>query len=832
MKVELTSQLRVNTLGIKPQNSDALGYFNVWRDALESDEAAFGPGGGNAWGWLSLDNVKNIINLIETEGEGYINSFWGTLADPNDPTDLRTDLYLVPNDRWDEIYGTSFSNQQNISISGGSDKIDYRISGLYQENVGPIDVTYDGQIQYNIRSVVNAQINNSLKVGANISFSNFRLSRSSASFSGNNFTSDPQIFASRNPFGQWLSNFNHVGGGRHVVADIVDGGRSFTERDRLNINLNATLKLTKNLDFKATAAFLINRVDTDLYRLAVPIYSWDGTRQVNTLNNNGTRYYSQFGTGRQKVYGAYLNYKNTFKDAHNLTAVLGVNTENNSNKTLFGNRVGFEDQGVYSLGLGGTEDIPNNFNGAVKTHEAIYGIIANMSYDYNSKYFLTLTGRRDGSSRFSPENRWDNFFSGEAAWTISNEKFMENVDFLNFLKLRASYGESANGLVGIGRYDYVSQMTQGNTLFGYTPTSQINAYVSALTSDDRKWERVVQKNIGLDFTVLDNKLSGSFDYFIKDNENMFINIPFPYQLGENPPRTNNGTLEAKGWEASLKWKDNIGSDFDYGIGLFVSDTSDEIIDIGGELAPSSGTSNAIQGYSIGSLWVYQTDGIFQTQAEVDSYYNQYDNIISDNGNSMAEFDDNTRLTPGDIRKVDVNGDGSIDQNDLIYAGDVRPHYNFGLNLTANYKGFDFSALFQGIGEQNVLRTGRQAYPFLASFTNHTDVFLDRQWTPENTDATIPRSSTSVLRNNWNFAFNDYRVQNNRYIRLKTLTLGYTLPKVKINNFEFDKIRVFFSGQDLWEASNLDDGFDPEYGSGSGNTYPFTRIWALGVNVNF
>jgi len=185
---------------------------------------------------------------------------------------------------------------------------------------------------------------------------------------------------------------------------------------------------------------------------------------------------------------------------------------------------------------------------------------------------------------------------------------------------------------------------------------------------------------------------------------MFITEFFPYQLGENPPTTNNGDLETKGWEASLKWRNQVSKDFEYSISAFVSDAKDEIIDRGGFVEPTSGVSTAVEGYPISSLWVYETDGIFQNQEEVNAYYNTYDVILNDAGEPMESTGVATTLSRGDIRKVDVNEDGRIDQTDLVYAGDVRPHYNFAINLGAKYKGFDLSALFQGVGNQNILRT--------------------------------------------------------------------------------------------------------------------------------
>jgi TonB-linked SusC/RagA family outer membrane protein len=822
MSIDLTSQVRVNTIGIKPQSTSALEYFNVYTDAMQSDEAVLGLAQYNAFGWLSLDNALSIRDMLAAGDEGYINSFWGN------PAGNPTDIYITNNNIWDQVYGTSISNQQNISISGANDKIDYRFSAMYAENVGPVAVTYDGQVQYNVRSVVNAQVTDRLKLGSNISFNHFKLSQSSATLSGSAFTNDPAIYPTINPYGQWVSNFNYSGGARQPLANLVDGGRNFEERDRVNLTFDATYKITDHLDFKTSASFLINRYDKTRYTLEVPIYSYDGLKLVNTLNNGASTFKSDFGTGRKDTYGAYFNYKNTFNEDHNVAITTGINTEDSRNTTVFGERIGFEDQGVYNI-TSASEDYQTN--GGSDWHEGLYGILGNVTYDYQNKYLANVTYRRDGSSRFAPEDRWDNFVSGSLGWVITEEKFMENVDFLNFLKLRASYGESANGLTGIGRYDYISTIATSTVLFGDSPTEQTAAYLAALTSRERTWERVEQTNFGLDFRALDNKLSGNFDYFTKQNLGMFIGVLYPYQLGENPPVTNSGDLETKGWEASLTWKENVNDDFKYSVSLFMSDATDEIIDRGGFVQPSSGITGAVEGYPISSLWVYKTDGVFQNQDEVDEYYNTYGTILNNSGKPMTSTGVATKLSPGDTKKVDVNKDGIIDQTDLVYVGDVRAHLNFGINLSANYKGFDFGALFQGVGQQNVIRTGVFSYPVVGRFTNQTDQFLGQTWTPTNTTAAYPRTTTHTNRSNWNWANNDFMVQNNRYIRLKTLTIGYTLPKIKVNNLEFNKIRVYFSGNDLWEASSLNDGYDPEYGSSTTNTYPFTRTWAFGVNVN-
>lgn len=828
INVNINSQVRVNSLGIKPQSTSAKEYFDVYVDAMESDEAVMGLASYNAFGWLSLDNARSIRDFLAAGNQGYVNSFWGVPA--NNPTDI----YLVNNNIWDAVYGPSISNQQNISISGSTEKIDYRLSGMYEENVGAVDVTYDGEIQYNVRSVINFQVTDRFKIGTNISLNHNKLSQPSAGLTGSVFTNDPAIYPTVNPYGQWVANFNHSGGARQPIADLVDGGRNFEERDRFNFAFDATYNITDHLDLVTTASFIVNNVTFDTYDLEVPIYSYDGTALVNTLKLNNSSYRKQLNTGRQDTFGTYLKYKNTFKDAHNFAVTAGINTENLRNSVVWGERTGFEDQGVLDLNLASTEILVEN--GSTNNHEGLYGIIGNATYDYKEKYLANFIFRRDGSSRFSPDNRWNNFLSASIGWVVTNEDFMENVGFLDFLKFRASYGETANAFPGngiLGRYDYVSTIGLGTTLFGETPTFQATAFEDEITSNKRTWERVEQKNIGVDFKLFKNRLSGSFDYFEKRNPNMFIPVIYPEVIGGDVPTTNNGVLDVKGWEASLDWRSSVGEDFTYSIGAFVSDTRDNIADLSGFSQPGSGVTNAVEGFPIQSLWVYETDGIFQNQAEVDEYYATYGIPLNDAGNPMTDGNTTTQLSPGDIRKVDVNGDGTIDQTDLVYVGDAKTHFNFGINLSANYKGWDAGALFQGVGEQNLVRTGVFAYPIVGRFTNQTDQFLGQTWTPENTDAIYPRTTTHTTRSNWNWSNNDFRVQNNKYIRLKTLTLGYTLPKIKISEMmELNKVRLYFTGNDLWEAANINDGYDPEYGLDTEKTYPYTRTWAFGVNVNF
>ena len=199
---------------------------------------------------------------------------------------------------------------------------------------------------------------------------------------------------------------------------------------------------------------------------------------------------------------------------------------------------------------------------------------------------------------------------------------------------------------------------------------------------------------------------------------------------------------------------------------------------------------------------------------------------------------NTELRPGDVKRVDLSGDRQISaqgsaSSDLIYKGDANPHYMFGITLGGAWKGLDFNALFQGVGKQLIMRDGWMAYPFYATYTNQNPTFLGKTWTEDNPNAQYPRLTVYTARSGWNYQNNDYMLQNSRYIRLKSLVIGYTLPQIWTKKAKIEKLRVYFSGNDLWEATSIKDGFDPEMGEMSNNSgYPFARTWSFGVNIGF
>jgi hypothetical protein len=317
---------------------------------------------------------------------------------------------------------------------------------------------------------------------------------------------------------------------------------------------------------------------------------------------------------------------------------------------------------------------------------------------------------------------------------------------------------------------------------------------------------------------------------------MLTNVTYPSVLGGTAPKTNSGRFNTKGWEAIVSWNDKI-KDFNYNLSFNIGNTNTMVTEVEGADNYGAGKNGIVNGRPYQSWFVYKTDGYFKDQAEVDAYYAQYG--ASDDLASLPAGNSKATLRPGDTKKVDVAGTGNItsagnEESSLVYAGDAAPHYNFGIRMGASWKGFDLSALFQGQLKQNIMRSGYMAYPFTAIWTNQNPNFIGNTWTEDHTDALFPRLTVNPTRAKWNYANNDFMLQNNRYIRLKSLIVGYTLPKSLTSKAKLEKVRVYFSGNDLWESSSIKDGFDPEMGEASvdSNGYPFARTWSFGVNVGF
>ncbi|MCJ8165732.1 TonB-dependent receptor [Pontibacter sp. E15-1] len=817
MSVEYNGSYRLKSIGIQPPAPSMQEYASVFLDAVRA-EGRVDADGNSIIDYKQWGSEQTLLDMIDGKSQYYTTavSGWGDNGR----------VYMAPANRFDEMYGDAHSFQHNLSISGSTEKTRYRLSGNFSDDVGALKLAYDGQKQYTFRLNLDQELTDWLSLDVGVSHQTINQESPSSGWGWTAIGNDPPVFPAYNSKGQWYANFGI--GNRNATGSLVDGGKEESTNNITKINLGFTARILEGLDFRLLASIRNSDQEYKRYTLDVPLYTWEGDF-VQSANPNPSVEETRR-SGLYELYNSYLTYTKTLGDGHNFKVMGGITAELDRTSQLQVGRQNIEDLGIYNVFLanGNISVGSGNFD----RNSGFYSYMSRANYDYKGRYLLEVLGRSDASSRFADGYKWQSYFGGSAGWVITEENFFEKNPILSFLKLKASYAQMGS-TAGIGNHDYVSTIGFGLTPFGYSPALQPTARVGAITTNERTWERVAMTNLGTEFSLLDHKLSGSFDYFIKDNPNMLASKNYWAIIGGEEPTENIGHLRTQGWEAVLGWQDQIG-EVRYGVSVNMGDARNELISlegagkwVAGLNDPSAG--NMREGYPLNSYWMYETAGFFQSQEEVNAYLSQYEGGELPKGNAT--------LRPGDVIKVDRDGNGVIravseEGGDLKYMGDAAPHYYYGFNSNLSWKGIDLTANFYGVLQQNIERVGHLAYPFRAHWANQTPQFLGKTWTEDNPGAEFPRATIEASRANYNWASNDYRLQNNRYLRLKTLIVGYTLPAALTSKIHTQSIRIYFSGNDLWEATSLDDGYDPEMSTSATTVYPFMRSYAFGISAKF
>lgn len=822
LKVTYSGSVHANVVGERYPLTNGQEWAQMHNLAVQND---YKYGADHTYGWKL----------------GYPQEVWEALANGERIEGMVNGGYRILDpyaDQFDAVYGTTWGQSHNVMVSGGNDKVKVMTSLGYANDRSLIDVVYDGQKKYNFRTNLDYKINDIVKTEFNVSYD--KRNTSSPQQGVGQGLQDMYIFPLYNEYGQFYDTF----GGNNVLAKLIEGGRSNNTEEIVRLGGKITLdfnKYIKGLSFQTSANFRIRHHKKIERQTHVTLYDWAG----ETTSIDGYPDYSQGGgsvwsetsdencwvkntleDSFYQTYNALLNYNRTFGN-HNVALMAGLTGE----KTSY--------QKYYQYRSGMTNDALNDINlGDVTTAEATGGSnevgmvswIGRLNYDYKGTYLLEGLFRRDGSSKFSKENRWANFYGVSGAIRFSEFDFMKKLNVFDNLKLRVSYGETGSQ-GGIGNYDYYSTISKGTTIFGYDGTKVNTAWISSMTSRDRTWERVSTTNFGLDFAVLNNRLSGTFEYYIRKNNDMLISVTYPKFLGATAPKANAGGYRSNGWELSLNWNDRIGQDFTYNVGFSLSDARTKVTNYEGAAAITYGKNAIVEGKPINAIYVFKTDGYLQSEAEVTEYYK----TINGEGTLAPTENSNSQLRPGCVKKVDLNGDSAITTDDLYYYGDANPHYQFGINLGASYKGFDFSAFIHGVGQQNLIREGNLRGPFVSWWMNQNKTYLYDTWTEDNPNARFPILSFDGSVNNWNYSqYNDINVMNVWYARLKNIVIGYTLPKHWIKKIGVDNLRLYLSADNLWELTHVADGFDPEAqaSTGNGKIDCYARTVSFGIDLIF
>lgn len=737
----------------------------------------------------------------------------------------------------DFLYGSADTWKHNVSISGGDEKFNYRASINYSDAQSQLKIAEDGEKKYGARLNADYKPNDFFKMETGMSYEMRNITTPSQGI-GRGWQ-DMWFWAVTNENGDAYDTFSN---NRNPYGWFTQAGKTKDKWSTFRANGRITLDFSKwvqGLSIAGTGAFKNVQRDNTSQQLEVNFYDWVGNPTSATQNSpsNLSEYHRSW---QSFTLGAFAQYNRNFLDAHQVDAMIGITGEQEDYKNIGTSRnrgelypgSGLVDLNVFQGG-------DNNGSEGGSNSWSFLSYVADIRYAYKDTYLLSFLGRRDGSSRLTPAQRWKNFFSISGGWVFTNEGFFKKFgieNIFNFGKIRYNYGKTGS-VNGIGNYEAYSTISTGTAFFGGNNLTSM--WVSGMTSDQRTWETLITHDFGIDLGFFNNRLRASFDYFDKTNDGMFIDVVYPEVLGATAPKTNNGKLNTRGWEVELSWRSRVG-DLNYNLGFQISDAWTKLKELtSNDNIPNAGHNvNRLINRPLDAIYVFQTDGVFQTQEEVDAYYEMYywnaDHTGPKSGNVLpAPSETGTyRLRPGARKRVDIDGDGVITDYDIYYAGDAAPRLSFGIKGGLEWKGIDFSVFFQGIGKQTVLRSGNMYAPFVVNWCLQNNTFLGKTWTPENGSNEYTVMSRDQNFNRFNYANSDVSVQNNRYIRLKNLVVGYTLPRQWTSKVGVEKFRVYFSGDDLWEWSKIKDGYDPEYGEGSNNIFPLSRMLNFGVELTF
>lgn len=634
---------------------------------------------------------------------------------------------------------------------------------------------------------------------------------------------DPVLLASYNENAVRNSAGEYYGISTRVAQEIVNPlarlevTHGNTTVDKIVGNLSGELKILEGLKYKIQGGIDASFVTTDGY---TPVY-YLNSAQINAKSTVNKSVDRRFIWQLENI----LSYEKTFNDRHFVQALVGTTALENSYENLSGSKAGLLTNNPDNAYINMADDEPSMKSGGGANESSLLSFFGRANYSFDERYLFTATLRRDGSSKFGANNKYATFPSFSAGWVLSDENFLDNLSFVDYAKLRASWGQNGSESI-LASYPWAATIGTG---FGYTFD---NTFVSGsipaqVANPNIKWEASEQTNIGLDLQMLNNKVQFTVDYYIKTTKDQIILVQIPGTVGavNNNQPVNGGNVQNRGIELSLAYNNTIG-DFSYSASGNIAFNKNEVLNTAGGPQPGASystygiASRYEEGFPVAYFWGFKTDGIFQNQAEVDAHVNA-------DGNSLQP-----NAQPGDVRFVDRDNSGAIDDKDRTMIGNPTPKATYGVNLSANYKGFDFSIFLQGVYGNDIFN-GLKRHDLTTS--NMPAYFLGR-WTGEGSTNELPRFSWSDANGNWT-RISDLYIENGAYARIRNLQIGYTLP-LKQWNAPLSKVRVYASFDNLATFTKY-RGYDPEIGARAPldisidrGIYPQPRTYRMGLNVTF
>jgi len=737
-------------------------------------------------------------------------------------------VYYANTDWYHEMFVDRHPVQQhNVSVSGGNKTVKYFVSAGYDRQTGILKMTPDVFQKVNLRAKIDADLKKWLKLSNNTSFYN-----SDYSYVGvgsdqdvfRNLRHTPASFPLFNPDGTGLYNNPLIVGGNYNVANgrqiVYAMGNHKNSEKKFNFANTTQITISPIEEFNIVGDFTYRRLQrNDMHRWVHIPYGIRPGETGEYVTGAGQNRLEE----RNRIYNylsgnVFATYQDTFNDAHNLKIMAGFNAETYTYKNVTAYGENLTDDQLNDLSLVAPDASGATITGVSggQSEYALLGFFGRINYDFKGRYLLELAGRYDGSSRFAKGHRWVFCPSGSAGWRISEEPFFAPAkNVVSNLKLRASVG--ALGNQNVGNYAYmrtISLKEFGAFTFGEGSNRAQYSSISAPNSSELTWETSYQYNVGLDASFFKNRLEFTAEAYIRDTKNMLIQgNALPSVYGADAPKENSADLRTRGYELSLGWRDSFklaGKPFNYSIRASLSDYDSHVTRYANN--PEKKLNDYYEGQRIGELWGFVVDGLFATDEEAKEYQENVCDALSYVGTNRMQGGflagdlryvdlDNAHEGPNGINKISLGDNTVKNPGDRKILGNSLPSLQYGFNLSFDWMGFDISAFFQGVGTHyyyppgmSIAFWGSYSYAYCAAFMP-TD-FIKTCWSEENPDAYFPRPRVYSSTGGELAPVNSRYLQNIRYLRFKNLTVGYTLPERWTKAIHMDKIRVYFSGENL------------------------------------
>jgi len=732
-----------------------------------------------------------------------------------------TDPLIYPNNDWMKLIIRPASLQEhNIRLSGGKEETQYSMSVGYLDQDGV--VKNDQSKRYSLNLNLRSKVSDRFDWGIHTNLINSSIDQSYYSGFGYNssigmlteLVRAMPFYGTYTPNGDYASTWvNAVNAQFNNPLAMVENGLNRTTNNSANGNVFFNLEIIKGLKWNVTGG--VNYLDNMQERFIPELYVYDPKTEglKNRIGNDSRSLNNLYSKSLLTTLYSTLTYNRTIATNHEITALVGFNREKYTDKYMSAYIEGFLNNSLTELNAGSSN---KNVTGG-GTDYGIRSLFGRLNYAYRGKYLLEANLRYDGSSRFAAANRWGLFPSFSAGWRIDKEAFMEDQQIFSNLKLRASWGKLGNDQIGL--YSWIPTLSLGSDYY-FNGQASTGVAQTAVSNPDITWESSIKTDVGIEAGFLQNRLSIEFDYFDDLRQDILRYINLPWTVGDLvAPAENLASVRNKGWEFSANYTENAGKVRLSG-GFNVTHVTNKVVKIPD---PQIGFLILKEGESMNAFYMWKAKGIFQSQEEVD--------------NSPVPTGRVTQ--PGDIKFEDVSGpdgkpDGKIDADDRQVVGKPTPTWTYGVNLSAAYQGFDIAILMQGVAGVESYVGGELYFPFLNGAGVSTRWRAENTWTPEHTDAPLPR----VLQYSaptWNYENNSFWLQDASFLRVKNIQIGYSIPDRLIGRIKLIKgFRVYANAQNLLTFTKF-EGLDPERfptNTTGANQYPNIRMVTTGINIKF